>query len=172
MRYHTEVILATAALVASCDPSIHDNGQLVRGEVTLYSAPPLGVIASEEVRGAVSEAIIWWGEQIGEEVFFMPTPVPDVVVDEGYLEPGKLGLADIDYSRIDGLVVGCEVTLSLDLTTDLLEVTKHELGHCLALDDDAHSLDLNSVMSSPALPSGEVTEKDRDLVRAMLLEEQ
>jgi hypothetical protein len=173
------LILLTFLLLASCDPTYLDEGLLIRDGVDLYAVPPLGISASPEMVPHVLRATSWWNRQIGDTVFFSPTPTPDVTVSSGYVpsedyDPvtasGDLdGIAYLEYSRWDGLIVSCEVVISSDIlyAREAHEATKHELGHCLGLADDPQSLDLNSIMSSPMPWSGEVTEHDREIIRRM-----
>ena len=175
-------LLLVLFLLVACDPTYLDNGRISRDGLELYSAPPLGVSASPEMRPFVLQAIDWWADQVGTEVFFSPTPTPDVNVTVGFVPAGdefdieemtgeNLGIAYLDYSRFDGLVTWCEIVISSDIAyheSTVLEVTKHELGHCLALDDDPRSLDLNSIMSSPLVWRGEVTPRDKAIVLADL----
>jgi hypothetical protein len=170
-----------AIILAACSPDHLDNGSLYLDGVELYASPPLGVSARSKIRRETSDAIEWWNDQVGAEVFYEPTPTPDITVSIGANVPftvdpdtmywEQLGIAYADYSGYDGLITGCEIII-LDAILDdyetALGVVKHELGHCLGLADDPHSLDLNSIMSSPLMWRGEVTEKDLEIVREML----
>jgi hypothetical protein len=164
MRFLLLAILALSA----CDPTYLDEGLMVREGLTLHVDGPVGI--SGEFAEEVSQ---WWNEQCGETLFYSPTPTPDATIEFGYVadphELGNLGIAAIEYSRIDGLITFCEITISSDIAyheETALEVAKHEAGHCLGLDDDPNSLDLNSIMASPSLYRGQVTPGDCELVTA------
>lgn len=159
-------------LLLACDPTYLDEGLLVRGGLELHVTGPQGV--SGPFANAAGQ---WWNEQCGVGLFYSPTPTPDVTIETGYVPSGsygpdqiiadEAGIAYIDFSRVDGLILGCEVVLSSDIAYDdqtLLETAKHEIGHCLGLADDPHSLDLNSIMSSPIGYRGQVTAGDCALV--------
>jgi hypothetical protein len=153
---------------------------MVRDGVTLRTNLPVGVSSSVEMWPYTLSAAQWWNQQVREVVFDFPTSTPDVMVYSGYVPAGDFdvetatggaaGFADIQYSLWDGLITSCEITVSSDISDahSVVEVTKHELGHCLGLDDDPDSLDLNSIMSSPMPWRGELTEGDLALVRGML----
>jgi hypothetical protein len=169
-----------AIILAACSPDHLNNGSLYLDGVELYASPPLGVSARSKIQWETAEAIAWWNGQVGDEVFYEPIPTPDVTVSVGFVPSDvdvetmggdQIGVAYLDFSRVDGLIFGCEIVISSDIADDYetaLEVTKHELGHCLGLADDPRSLDLNSIMSSPLVWRGEVTEKDLEIVREML----
>lgn len=170
-------LLIVILLLMACDPTYLDEGRDYRDGLELYSAPPLGVQAEPDIRGFVLIAVPWWSAQIGQEVAFSPTPTPDITMAFGHVpapdyDPETLegdvgGIANIDYSLHDGLIIGCDIIISSDLRgfdDAVLEVVKHEIGHCLALADDPHSLDLNSIMSDPGVWRGEVTPGDRAII--------
>lgn len=173
IRIIAVVIIATCC--AACDGlTTPDNGQLVSRGFELYSWPPLGVRPlDDDIDGVVFQAMHWWNEQIGDEVFFAPTPTPDVTVEIGAISGTADGIANITHSSVGGLILNCEVTLASDAIAlhdraTIVELAKHELGHCLGLDDDPKTLHLNSIMSVPLWPYGEVTPHDRGIVRSML----
>ena len=159
------IILTILALVA-CDPTYLDEGLMVRDGLVLHVDGPVGI--SGDYSEEVSQ---WWNDQCGVTLFYSPTPTPDATIEFGYVSDlddlGNLGNADVEYSRYDGLITSCQITISSDIAYNeetSFEVAKHEAGHCLGLDDDPNSLDLNSIMSSPLLYRGEATSHDCDLV--------
>ena len=167
-------------LFCACSSAHLDVGLLERDAGDLYACPPLGISPQQDVSSATDTAVTWWNEQIGEQVFFLSPYVTDFSVRRGYVPPGDYdpesttggvaGIARLEYSE-DGLITSCDITVSIDISYSwqtMVEVIKHELGHCLGLDDDPYSLDLNSIMSDPMVWRGEVTELDRELVLEML----
>ena len=168
MRHLTALAVISLLFLSSCEMESLDNGMMFRDGVYLYSNPPLGVYVDSEMDALiVDEAIDWWAEQAGREMFFRPTPTPDVTVFVGHIPSSEVvGLANIRFSRFDGLITSCDIILSSDYYGDrdyILGGVKHELGHCVGLDDDPFSRDVNSIMSNTLLPDGQLTERDRVL---------
>lgn len=156
MRHSPLPILAL--LLLSCDPAHLDNGLMTRGELMLHVEGPQGVsgVFAEEVAQ-------WWNEQCGAELLYAPTPTPDITISRGYVEGEEvLGVADVQYSNFDGLILSCDITVSSDVFDEVfaLEVAYHEAGHCLGLDDDPNSQDLQSIMASPMIYEGRATPGD------------
>jgi len=170
-----QLLVIFCLFLGACGGEHLDNGRLVRMGHTLYSPIPMGISAAPDITPIVESAVDWWNDQIGTEVFFMPSPTPDITVEFGpIIDPtnpddiyGEIGIAYLTFSYFDGLILDCDVVVSWDYRDDTdtaTEITKHELGHCLGLADDTPSVDLNSVMQSALWTHGEVTAGDRDLI--------
>jgi len=177
------------ALCACPAPTDHlDNGLMVRDGLTLHAAGfPLAVAVDDTVEDdtLVPEVIAWWNDQAGFEVFYAseldpppPLRLPDIVVAIGYTggdyEAPVIGVSAIDFDS-EGTIVDCQVTLSYDLAYDrdtMVKGGEHELGHCVALEDDPGppvTVDLRSIMSDPLDMWGRLTDHDRDLVVDMMM---
>lgn len=157
------IILAILA-IAACDPTYLDEGLMVREGLTLHADRSMGITP-----GQYSEEVAqWWNEQCGAELFHLTGATPDVQIEVGFVAgEDTLGDALVDFDLFDGRIARCVITVSSDIAyheATAIEVAKHEAGHCLGLDDDPSSLDLNSIMSDPLLYRGEVTPGDCDLV--------
>ncbi len=172
-------LLALSLLLCACQPTYLDEGWHVADDGTELRPGqlPATVDATDDCDDVVAEAVGWWAEQ-GAAAFMLCDGDCDVTVALGYvpastddLDTGgePMGLAAIDYAE-DGTVLSCDVTLSADIAyhrDTLLQVARHEIGHCLGLADDPGppaTVDLRSVMSSPLDPLGTLTAHDRALL--------
>ena len=124
----------------------------------------------------VEFATAFWNETMGRDgvirdVFFVDDISPNVLVSFGYvpqsdyeyengIEPS--GIAYVEFTET-GSITGCEIVISSDIAyhAETVQWTLiGEMGHCLGLEDDPNSIDLNSIMSSPLLLNGELTDED------------
>lgn len=173
MRQHLALLLVALVSCEAVGPI--DNGLMIRDGLELHpAASPVLVACGEAMDCAdLEEALEWWSVELsrpthfGEGLFvetirpFELEPNGEVVVRVGEVPPGALGVAVLDFNA-EGGIFAAEVTLQAGEWE--LEHLRHELGHCLGLDDDPPSLDLGSVMSSPTRPGATVTEHDRAAV--------
>lgn len=165
-----------------------DNGRL---EMSGYNVEPhhypMRVIALTSVddeafgfdRDLIIQAVEWWNEQasrdgIQRNVFVVddeaiPGTTGVIEVGVGYTgdsyEDGIPGIYEFYYDE-EFIMYGV-VTVSSDITYNdrtVIDVLRHELGHALGLDDDPDSIDLDSVMGSPLVYDGGLTEGDFGLV--------
>ena len=173
-------LLAVALLLCACPPTYLDEGWHVTDDgVELRPGVLPATIDDDETvedETLIPEAALWWADQLGATVFLMASP-GDITVSVGLVpattDGEPLGVAVAEYDE-DGTVLGCEITLSSDIAYDrptLLQVARHELGHCLGLADDPGppaTVDLRSVMASPLDPLGTLTDHDRALLAPYL----
>lgn len=171
-----------------------DNGKLVRDGYELEPyLQPWKLVVDETVddpdfgfdRSQITEGIGWWNEQADRDgtdrTWFVEgdsTDVPDVagviLIDVGYTggteDQPILGNHYFAYS--EGFILYATITISSDITYDedtVLAVLKHEMGHAMGLADDPgppETVDLNSVMGSPLVLDGELTDHDFELLTA------
>ena len=161
------LILIGIILPACVSEPIEGNMGLVQeGCNHLWSKPPLGISAPENIEHRVLDAIDWWEEQVGEEVFYW-CPYPHTVIEYPVYLPTPLGgLAHIDFDHMDGYIRSCRIELSTVNPSLMDAVIRHEMGHCLGLSDDEEGTD--SLMSIVTSQERDLTESDRELVLDML----
>ena len=166
-------------------PTWLDNGLMVRDGLELHVDFFPQTVTADDLEGdteLLPEAVTWWNDQLDFEAFEQVDHIADINVTIGYVpitdwnpeypDQGEAGLAEVTYDS-SGVINDCQVTLSSDVSyhrPTLLQVLKHELGHCLGLDDDPGpptTVDLRSVMGVPLDPLGEVTDHDQELIEAM-----
>lgn len=171
----TRLLLVLAVGLVACDVGPIDNGLMIRDGLELHPGGSPMLVACGEAMDCIEleAAVEWWASELSQpthfgEGLFVETLRPfelaaegEVVVRVGDVPPEALGVSVIDYDASGG-IVAAEVTLQTREWGP--EHLRHELGHCLGLDDDPPSLDLGSVMSSPNEPSARVTEHDRAAV--------
>lgn len=175
-------LLALLLLLCACDPTYLDEDWIVAEDGTELhpGAMPVTVSAEDDCADVAGDAIAWWGGELGVDAFVARDDgyasvalglVPDAGDINSDGEP--LGHASIEYSAW-GSVLSCDVTLSSDIAyhgETLVQVARHELGHCLGLADDPGpptTVDLRSVMASPLDPLGILTDHDRALLAPYL----
>jgi hypothetical protein len=165
-------ILITALLLIACET---DNGLIRRDGINLWASPPIGVLVESSIdQGIVRESIDWWNERPSEDVFHETTQFPGASIGMGHVpdwtDLEELGIAYLYLDEeIEGLISFCEIVISENIEGDrktLIRVVKHDLGHCFGLDNDPYSI--NSIMSSPIVPNGEVTPNDLALIEGMI----
>lgn len=126
----------------------------------------------------VEQAVDWWNTVARRDGFvrawfdFEDECYADdlcLVVSTGYTGDSdaedEFGI--FTFTLQDSRFVAGDIVVSSDITYDadtVLAVLKHEMGHSLGLADDVYSLDLNSIMCSPLLISGRVTDNDWHLL--------
>lgn len=135
----TRLALAALALAACSQPA--DAGLMRRDGLTL--------------RAQLPACAAWWDEQLGMSA------ICAITVEEADLPPGVLGRATVGYDG-EGHIYQCRIEMQRGEWQP--HHLRHEIGHCLGLADDAPSLDLDSIMSSPT-HGGEVTAADREAIR-------
>lgn len=82
--------------------------------------------------------------------------------DPDWDEPGPGGVADLEWNE-SGEILRADVVIDAEHSYDADTFRArllHELGHCLGLDHDEYSIDLDSCMSSPPLVTCTITERD------------
>ena len=158
-----QLLVFVAFLSFSCGVLELDRGKLRgRDGQELRATYPLVIVNSEIETWAAQ----WWNDQLNHEVFVdrASSDFEWVTINIDDLEPGVWGEAALDYDE-DGLIRRCEVRIERTaLGSWQQRVIRHELGHCLGLDDDAVSLDLDSIMSP--LVGENVTNRDVELILA------
>ena len=113
------------------------------------------------------DAIEWWNEQAGVEVFEVEAWSFSAISIEANLLPEDVAGVFRDNTYDDGRISSGDIVISADIMYDYdysQAALRHEMGHALGLADDPHSIDLNSIMSSPLIVGGELTDHDRSLV--------
>jgi len=191
MKANLLVLLAFVFLMGSdgcIEVGVVDNGFMVTDDGVELSPGLLpmtvGIDATVESPDMVREAIAFWNDRLGMEVFVETDAVNDISVVEGYIEPdiyrdssiycldsyngSELELAGVRYAT-DGMVISCDLIINVDYAYDDEYIrlgAKHGFGHCLAFEDDPgidETVELRSIMSNPIDPLGDVTTHDRQL---------
>lgn len=112
----------------------------------------------------------WWNEQVGFDVFTDNSSIGFSEISvEANLMPENVAGEFHDVTREDGMILSGSITISSDIMYDqdyAESALHHEMGHALGLADDPYSIDLNSVMSSPLIEGGQLTDRDRSLLYA------
>jgi predicted Zn-dependent protease len=158
-----------------------DNGRMLRTGVELRQCEPLAGI-SGDTRVLPDAVDQWntWADMDGVERTWFAIANGAISVEEGYVpvsewnpeypDQGEAGIAAIEYAEESGCITDCRITLSSDIADHrptLLQVLRHEMGHCLGLDDDPGidiTVDLRSVMGRPIDPLGVLTPGDFELL--------
>ena len=158
-----QLLVLFALLSFSCGVLELDHGKLKgRNGQELRATYPLVIVHSEIDTWAGQ----WWNDQLNHEVFVdrASSNFEWVTINIDDLEPNVWGEAALDYNEA-GLIYRCEVRIERTASGSWRQrVIRHELGHCMGLDDDAISLDLDSIMSP--LVGENVTSKDVELILA------
>lgn len=178
-------LLILAILLVGCDDEIEENGLI--GNYYINWVPQyVDDHSSFDDFSILTEAVDWWNAQADRDgtdrtwfeisdiddpditAYQGETPVIDM--DDWGLPIFASGVARIQNAS-DGLITHCEVVIADAYAyhrPTMVGATKHELGHCIGLDDDPASLDLNSIMSRVLIESGELTYHDFQLIVDML----
>lgn len=169
------VIAFLLLLLAACGPyGSVDYGRLEdpNGVGMCPIVLPLVVLAEDgDLYREVQAASDWWNDETFPSVSFCPlleTAEVYGVVTVGYasLPDWQGGEADVAWRCYGGVceITGADVTIQTGLDAGLLQpVLRHELGHCLGLDDDDPGL--GSIMQSPSVPEGgDLTDQDRTIL--------
>ena len=163
------VIVSLLLLGSSCEPV--DNGRWITpsGEEAYPVALPWAIENSSDIDEELYlEAIDWWNDQAGFDVYVDYSP-GDIVVESGYAGSEEVYGLFNGATIASGAIVNGTITISSDILyheeTTFYSLV-HEMGHPLGLDDDPRSLDLNSIMSSPLLVGGELTDHDQAIVES------
>lgn len=149
---------------------------------------PWSVVVDSEVldpdfgfdRSQITEAVNWWNDNIDRDgtdrTWFTEEPVTGqdgvlhvtVGFTGGTEEEPVGGLLEAAYS--EGFILYGTIIVSSDLSYDedtVLAILKHEMGHAMGLADDPgppETVDLNSIMGSPLVLDGELTDHDFELL--------
>jgi len=203
-------VVALLGLLAACEGQEcgpvtledMDRGRLTRDGLELVpDALPWVVVAcdhEELPRDVVQEAMAWWNDQVGEDLFVggvdqeeldrlewldvqdrpgVVTVNVEAILWEGWTvdddDPNANGVAVLHSSPL-GFITAADVVLDYEISYHLPTVRLtliHELGHTLGLDDDEGpptTVDLNSCMGSPTPPGCELTDQDLQLILDLL----
>lgn len=133
---------------------------------------PLYVVSEESLYEDVSDAAVWWNDEVFPEVLFESLPgeteetIGVVTVAWGSLDAGQGGEASVDWRCVEEM---CEIThtdivIQTGLDPALLQpVLRHELGHSVGLADD--DLWIGSIMQTPSTThGGSVTAHDLEII--------
>jgi len=193
-RFVTYLVVAVSVVLlgSDCEPerlNALDEGLEVRDgyEVEPYVLP-WSITVTTEVddpdfgfdRNLITEAVDWWNDTIDRDgtdrTWFTEEPVTEqngvlhvtVGFTGGTEEEPVGGLLEAAYS--EGFILYATLIVSSDLTyheDTVLAILKHEMGHAMGLADDPGpptTVDLNSVMGSPLVIDGDLTDHDFELL--------
>jgi hypothetical protein len=187
------IILST--LLASCctsqqtpQPPVPDalgepeQGQIVRDGQSLHVVRfPRTIQIDDAVDPRMAASVVaWWNLEMSRDgvsraVFdaWDGEGDPDITVHYEVLQPNILGLAGIRNTLAGEIVTPCRIRINVRLVimpTALTETLRHELGHCIGLDDDPIERAapfLNSIMEARLPRRGNLTHRDFFLLRRM-----
>ena len=167
-------IVALFAMGSDCESSrlySLDNGRLtIDGETEMTPCClPWRVVSDLEI---APDAIAWWDRELGENYFELDNSAWQDNYGVLFINCGTTGIDDpagVFYDATDGngSILQGAIVISSDIAyheETVFYALLHEMGHALGLADDPYSLDLNSIMSSPLIIGGELTDHDRDLL--------
>jgi hypothetical protein len=170
------LIAALLCLASDCEDArlrALDNGRMTLDDGTPmgpYIVPWYLTVEDSIDDQMVIDAMAWWNEQVGFVVYEMDEwSFSEVTVSSGYTGDEDADGVFRDLTHDDGMIDRGDIIVSSDILYDddyAQAVLRHEMGHALGLADDPHSVDLNSVMSSPVIIGAELTVSDREILEA------
>lgn len=182
MRWATLLVMLCVA--ADCEQArleALDAGRMTMADGTEMrpAVLPWVVVVDESIGSDVVDlAARWWNLETGAVLFEVddgasPQLFGTLEVSMGYAGGDEYGPAGVfrDETNLDGEILRGSIVISSDIAyheATVFDAIRHELGHALGLADDPHSIDLDSIMSSPLMPGAGLTEHDRDLILGAL----